>query len=104
MSHPTEQNNMLHVFWATPSFDSSSEESIKDWNLVLNLIIDLYNHSPLGKQHGSLLHTVDTPAKLVGIMTDHCAKETKDVCILEELKNSAVLQQLGEQKILDSGN
>ena len=33
----------------TPSFDSSSEESIKDWNLVLDSIVDLYNCSPLGK-------------------------------------------------------
>jgi hypothetical protein len=88
----------------TPSFDSSSEESIKDWNLVLDSIVDLYNRSPLGKRHGSLLRTVDIFAKLVGMMTDHCAKEKKDVRTLEELKKSAVLQQLGEQKILDSGN
>jgi len=88
----------------TPSFDSSSEESIKDWNLVLDLIVNLYNYSPLGKQHGSLLCTVDIFAKLVGMMTDHRAKEKKDVCMLQELKKSAVLQQLGEQKILDSGN
>jgi hypothetical protein len=38
------------------------------------------------------------------MMTDHCAKEKKDVHMLEELKKSAVLQQLGEQKILDSDN
>jgi hypothetical protein len=88
----------------TPSFDSSSEESIKDWNLALGSIVDLYNRSPLGKQHGSFLCTVDIFAKLVGMMTDHCAKEKKDVHMLEELKKSAVLQQLGEQKILDSDN
>jgi len=96
-----------HVTWflgITPSFDSSSKESIKDWNLVLDSIVDLYNHLPLGKQHGSLLCIVNIFAKLVGMMTDHCAKEKKDVHILEELKTSAVLQQLGEQKILDSDN
>jgi len=38
------------------------------------------------------------------MMADHCAKEKKDVHTLEELKKSAVLQQLGEQKILYSGN
>jgi len=69
----------------TPSFDSSSEESIKDWNSVLDSIVDLYNCSPLGKQHGSLLCIVDIFAKLVGMMTNHCAKEMKDVCMLEEL-------------------
>src|ERR1700676_2075136 len=37
-------------------------------------------------------------------MTDHYAKEKKDACMLEELKMSAALQQLGEQKILDSDN
>ena len=88
----------------TPSFDSSSEESIKDWNLVLDSVVDLYNRSPLGKRHGSLLRTVDIFAKLVGMMTDHCAKEKKDAHMLEELKMSAALQQLGEQKILDSDN
>jgi len=38
------------------------------------------------------------------MMTDHCAKEKKDVHMLEELKIAAVKQQLGEQKILDSDN
>ena len=52
----------------------------------------------------SLLHTVNIFAKLVGMMTDHCAKEKKDVHMLEELKTSAVLQQLGKQKILNSDN
>jgi len=98
------KQHVTHFLGITPSFDSSSEESIKDWNLVLDSIVDLYNHSPLGKQHGSLLYTVDIFAKLVGMMTDHCAKEKKDVHMLEELKKSAVLQQLGKQKILDSGN
>jgi hypothetical protein len=98
------KQHVTHFLGITPSFDSSSEESIKDWNLVLDSIVDLYNRSPLGKQHGSLLCTVDIFAKLVGMMTDHCAKEKKDVHMLEELKKSAILQQLGEQKILDSGN
>lgn len=38
------------------------------------------------------------------MMTDHCRKKKMDVHTLEELKNSVVLQQLGEQKILDSSN
>jgi len=40
---------VTHLLGITPSFDSSNEESIKDWNLVLESIVDLYNHSPLGK-------------------------------------------------------
>jgi len=71
---------------------------------VLDSIVDLHNHLPLGKQHGSILHTVNIFAKLVGMMTDHCAKEKKDVCMLEELKIAAVKQQLSEQRILDSDN
>jgi len=88
----------------TLSFDSSSEESIKDWNLVLDSIVDLYNCSPLGKWHGSILCTVNIFAKLVGMMTDHYAKEKKDVHMLEELKIAAVKQQLGKQKTLNSDN
>jgi hypothetical protein len=38
------------------------------------------------------------------MITDHCAKEKKNVHMLKELKKSAVLQQLGKQKILDSDN
>jgi hypothetical protein len=38
------------------------------------------------------------------MMTDHCTKKKKDVCTLEKLKKSAVLQQLDKQKILDSDN
>ena len=96
--------HVTYFLGITPFFDSSSEESIKDWNSVLDSIVDLYNCSPLGKQHGSLLCTVDIFAKLVGMMTDHCAREKKDVHMLEELKKSALLQQAGEQRILDSDN
>ncbi|KAF8226695.1 hypothetical protein L208DRAFT_1300464, partial [Tricholoma matsutake] len=44
-----EKQHVTHFLGITPSFDSSSEESIKDWNLVLDSIVDLYNRSPLGK-------------------------------------------------------
>jgi hypothetical protein len=43
------KQHVIHFLGITLSFDSSSEESIKDWNLVLDSIVDLYNHSPLGK-------------------------------------------------------
>jgi hypothetical protein len=97
MNHLAEQNNMLHDY----SIDSSSEESIKDWNLVLDSIVDLYNRSPLGKRHDLFY------VQLISLPNcwnddNYCAKEKKDVHTLEELKKSAVLQQLGEQKILDS--
>jgi hypothetical protein len=43
------KQHVTHFLGITPSFDSPSEESIKDWNLVLDSIVDLYNRSPLGK-------------------------------------------------------
>jgi hypothetical protein len=43
------KQHVIQFLGITPSFDSSSEESIKDWNLVLDSIVDLYNCSPLGK-------------------------------------------------------
>ncbi|KAF8240430.1 hypothetical protein L208DRAFT_1233085 [Tricholoma matsutake] len=51
-NYESSDGEKQHVTWflgITPSFDSSSEESIKDWNLVLDSVVDLYNHSPLGK-------------------------------------------------------
>jgi len=47
-SNGVKQHVMLFL-GITPSFDNSSKESIKDWNLVLDSIVDLYNCSPLGK-------------------------------------------------------
>jgi len=43
------KQHVTHFLGITPSFDSSSKESIKDWNLVLNSIVDLYNCSLLEK-------------------------------------------------------
>jgi len=37
-------------------------------------------------------------------MTDHCAKEKKDVVALGDLKKEAILQQLGEDKMLDTSS
>ncbi|KAF8817101.1 hypothetical protein BYT27DRAFT_7247656 [Phlegmacium glaucopus] len=65
--------------------DGSSEEAMKNWDKILkdwdkNLkdVIDLYNESPFGKRQGSLLKFVDLLIKLMGIHSDHCAKEKKD--------------------------
>jgi len=58
----------------------------------------------MGKQYGQLLCTVDIFSKLAGMLTDHCAKEKKDVAALEKKKIEAMYQKLGEDMILGSEN
>jgi len=81
--------------------DGSSEEAIKEWENTLNEIIGLYNQSPLAKREGVELKFIRLLTKLVGINSDHCAKEKKDACMLEELKNWMVEQSLGEDTIFE---
>ncbi len=83
------------------SLDGSSEMAVADWENTLKKITLLYNESPLGKRSGSLLKFVDLLVKLMGMNTDHCAKEKKDARMLEELMAWAVGQQLGEEKMLE---
>ena len=70
----------------------------------MDTITNLYSRSPLGKCHGSILHTVDLFAKLSGMLTDHCAKEKKDVAEPEKRKIEAMYQKLGEDTLVDSTN
>ena len=81
--------------------DGSSEEAIKEWESSLNKIIELYNQSPLAKREGIELKFIRLLTKLVGMNSDHCAKEKKDARMLEELKNWAVEQSLGEDAIFE---
>ena len=71
-----------------------------DWKNTLKKIIDLYNGSPFGKCVGGLVKFIELLIKLVGMNTDHCAKEKKDAQLLEELKAWAVDQHLGEEAML----
>jgi hypothetical protein len=86
------------------SLDGTSEQSLKDWDNTLATIADIFNRSPMGKRYGQLLRTVDIFSKLAGMLTDHCAKEKKDVATLEKKKIEAMYQKLGEDIILGSEN
>ena len=44
----------------------------------LNAITEIYNNSPLGKCSGLILKLIELLIKLMGMNTDHCAKEKKD--------------------------
>ena len=95
---------VMRFLGVMPSLDGTSEQSIKDWEKTLENITDIFNRSPLGKKYGQLTRTVDFFAKLAGMMTDHCAKEKKDVMELEKKKIDAMYQKLGEGVVLDSSN
>src|SRR5258708_30791391 len=85
-----------------PSRDGSSKEAIADWQTTITEILDLYNHSPFGKQsEGSLIGLVNILIKLTGMNTDHCTKEKKDAYEMEELKKWAVNQHLEEEAMLE---
>ena len=86
------------------SLDGTSEQSLKDWDKTLETVADVFNRSPMGKRYGSIIRTVDVFAKLAGMLTDHCAKEKKDVAALEKRKIQAMYQKLGEDTIFSSTN
>ena len=63
--------------------------------------MEIFNNSPLGKRSGSILRLIELLIKLMGMNSDHCAKEKKDARMLEGLKAWAVDQNLGEEMLLD---
>ena len=73
-----------------PSCDGTSKEAIADWQTTITEILDIYNHSPFGKQSGgSLIGLVDILVKLTEMNTDHFTMEKKNVNQMEELKKWA---------------
>jgi len=89
------------TFEIQSSLDGSSEMAVADWENTLKRVTQVFNESPLGKRSGSHLKFVDLLVKLMGMNTDHYAKEKKDAQMLEELKAWAVDQHLGEEKMLE---
>ena len=86
------------------SVDGTSEQAIKDWDETLKKIIRIFNNSPLAHRTGHMLRLVDIFVKLLGMHTDHCAKEKKDYKLLKKKKEAAVHQVLGEKEILEKSN
>ena len=64
------------------SADGRSEQAIKDWDRTLVKIIKIYNNSSLGQHSGTLMRLVNIFVKLLGVYSDHCSKEKKDVKLL----------------------
>ena len=100
-SQGTGTEQATHLIGVYSALDGSSTESVKAWKDLLGNIADIYNQSPLGKHAGHLLRVVDIFVKLVGMHTDHCAKEKKDVKLLEKEKTLATYQSLGEDQIVE---
>jgi hypothetical protein len=98
---PEQKTRLLGVHSA---LDGSSEQSIQAWKELLSNIADIYNQSPLAKRTNNLLQTIDIFIKLRGMHSDHCAKEKKDVQMMEKEKLLATYQSLGEDKILEESN
>lgn len=97
---PLNKNCCTHFLGIKPSPDNLSEEAIADWQVTIEDILDLYHCSPFGKRTGNVVRFIDVLIKLTGMNTDHCAKEKKDACKMEELKEWAVTQHL-EEAILE---
>ena len=102
--HNSEKKHTTRLIGVHSALDGSSEESIKSWKELLGNIANIYNASPFGKREGHLLRVIDIFVKLNGMHTDHCAKEKKDVRLLEQEKILAVYQSLGEDQITERSN
>ena len=73
-----KKQHATRTFGIQSSRDGSSEESIADYKNTLNAIMEIFNNSPLGKCSGSILRLIELLIKLMGMNSDHCAKEKKD--------------------------
>ena len=83
------------------SLDGSSEQAIQDWDNQLQKIFDIANKSPFSKTNDTFTRLIETYAKLVGMHSDHCAKEKKDANLMKAKKMDATEQLLGENRILN---
>jgi hypothetical protein len=68
---------VTRFFGIQATLDGSSEQAMKEWDKCLNSIADLYNRSPFGKINGNFLTVIEILIKLVGLHSDHGAREKK---------------------------
>jgi hypothetical protein len=83
------------------SVDQSSEQKVKDWEDILGDTLKMFQKSPLGKRSKNFDHVLDLMLKWMGLNTDHCSKAKKTSCLISEKKTDAVVENLGENKVLD---
>jgi len=79
------------------SLDGSSEQAVKDWDDQLQNIFTYFNNSPLAKGKNLFAHLIEVYTKIVGMHSDHCAKEKKDWELMKQKKIHAVHHVLGEK-------
>jgi len=96
-----KKQQVTHFLGIQSSCDGTSEESVRDWQELLDGIVELYNRSPFGKRSGGLLRVVDILIAHAVFHTNHCAAEKKTACLIKNLKNDAINQVLGEEAMLD---
>ena len=72
-----------------------------DWENTLKKIIDLYNGSPFGKRVGGLVKFIELLIKLVGMNTDHYAKEKRMHNYLKSLKLGLWINTLEKKQCWD---
>ena len=86
------------------SLDGSSEQAVKDWDNQLQNIFNVFNNSPLAEENNLFARLIEIYTKVVGMHSDHCAKEKKDFEMMKSKKINAVHQYLGEKEILDNSS
>ncbi|KDR70414.1 hypothetical protein GALMADRAFT_214510 [Galerina marginata CBS 339.88] len=86
------------------SLDGSSEQAVKDWDDQLENIFTYFNNSPLAEEQNVFARLVETYTRVVGMHSDHCAKEKKDWELMKQKKIHAVHHLLGEKRVLNDSN
>ena len=83
------------------SLDGSSEQAVKDWDDQLQNIFTYFNNSPLAEEKNLFARLIEVYTKIVGMHSDHCAKEKKDWELMKQKKTHAVHHILGENRVLN---
>jgi hypothetical protein len=79
--------------------DQSSEAEVLETTETFEDILKIYHESPLAERSNHFHRLVDVLAKWFGANSDHCSKEKKAARLMAELKQEAIRQKLGEDKI-----
>ena len=86
------------------SVDQSSEQEVEDWEDILGDTLKMFQKSPLGKRSKNFDRVLDLMLKWMGMNTDHCSKAKKTSRLISEKKTDAVVENLGENEVLDKSS
>jgi len=90
-----------HLLGVRPAISHTSEEQVKNWEIYINELGDVFSKSPLAKQTKASLQWNDFLQKCKGGNGDHANDQKLVYEILAEMKAELALQTLGSECLVE---